>query len=475
MFKSKQGWRALPVLCLAGLAGMAAGADETAWTEKAYAAGYKAAFTCSAIFNAGKNPDRIAADELSGVYRAYAPRIEDLPDAGINRASRTGSVTYDDAMPPRHAVWRPNLGCTQLPVGAGLEIATHLPRITLDVPAADSDAPWTVRSPVNGDSGHAALDMLVAGAFGNPEYGRDAKTSAILIVTPTRILAEHYVPGFSPDTSQRTWSVAKSIAATIIGAAVERGILDVKTPAPIPEWQHPSDPRRMITLENLLHMASGLDSNKAGNRTDRLYLGGGLVTDTASRAALEAPPGLRWKYANNDTLLAVRALRAAMTDDDAYWRFPFEALFHRIGMHDTVPETDWQGNFILSSQVWTTARDLARLGLLYLHDGVWQGRRILPEGWARYVATPAPSQPPRERGNGSPYPGYGAQFWLYNDRFSEVPDDSFAMLGNRGQIVLIIPSRDMVIVRRGYDPAGGEGFKIERFARDVLAALDGVL
>jgi CubicO group peptidase (beta-lactamase class C family) len=253
----------------------------------------------------------------------------------------------------------------------------------------------------------------------------------------------------------------------VIGAAVEDGTIDPKAPAPIADWQSPGDPRQKITLENLLQMGSGLDSNRAGNRTDRLYIGGGRVQDTSTRTALEATPGSRWKYANNDTLLAVRALRGAMKDDQAFLKFPFESVLYKIGMNDTKLETDWGGDFILSSQVWTTARDMARLGILYLNNGVWKGERIIPENWASYVAAPAPAQPLNES-----TPGYGAQFWLYNERFPELPNDAYAARGNRGQHIMIIPSKNLVIVRRGYDPAKPGGFQLHTFTKDVLDALE---
>ena len=461
-------------LAVLSLAAFPARAEETPATIAAYAAGYKAQFTCSGLFAGHKTLAQIAGHELAGVYPLIADRLAALPPAEIDRARHQVRVRYDDAMPPRIARWRPHLGCVSLPVGAEPAAAEKMPRITLDAETGGTDddgAPWVRRAPVGGPSGNAALDRILDAVFEGRTYGRDAVTSAVLIATPEAILAERYADGFTPTTAQRTWSVAKSLAATVIGAAVRRGLLDVDAPAPVPEWQRPADPRRHIRLGDLLHMASGLDSNRAGNRTDRLYMGGGLVTDTATRTALEAPPGRRWKYANNDTLIAVRALRAAIGDDDAYWRFPFEAVLLPLGMTHTTPETDWDGNFILSSQVWTTARDLARLGILHLRDGVWQGRRILPEGWVRYVTTPAPAQPPRRAGRESP--GYGAQWWLYNERVPEVPDDAYAARGNRGQYVMVIPSRNLVIVRRGYDPAGGEGFTLARFTHDVLAALEG--
>lgn len=452
--------------------GSAAQAQENEATIDAYAAGYKAAFTCSAVFNAGKRQAAIDEHEFTGIYSLVQDRVKELT-AQIDPMSKRVRVDYSDTMPPRIAQWRPHLGCVQLPVGATSYSTSDLPRaegLASTNPRKDDGAPWETRRGVNEPTGNAALDDVIRRAFIRGKYGANARTTAILIATADEILAENYIDGFTPTTSQRTWSVAKSIAASVVGAAVADGIVDVKAPAAMPEWSRPLDPRQSITLENLLHMASGLDSNRAGNRTDRLYIGGGLVTDTSSRNALEAIPGQRWKYANNDTLLAVRHLRAAMNDDAAYLAYPFKALLHKIGMTHTFLETDWEGNFILSSQVWTTSRDLARLGLLHLNDGMWDGERILPAGWASYVATPAPAQP-AQRTDGQPTEGYGAQWWLYPE-FPGLPSDTYAARGNRGQILMIIPSKGLILVRRGYDIAGGPGFQMAAYAADVLKALE---
>lgn len=452
--------------------GAAVQAQETQATVDAYAAGYKAAFTCSAIFNANKHQPAIDEHEFTGIYGLVQDRVTDL-SATIDRSAKRVSVKYSDSMPPRIAQWRPHLGCVQLPVGAQTYELNDLPLakgLNDTDPRTDDGAPWEVRREVNEQTGNAALDEAIRRAFIRGEYGANARTSAVLVATQDQIIAENYIDGFTPTTSQRTWSVAKSIAASVIGAAVKDRLVDVKAPASMPEWSRPLDPRGNITLENLLHMASGLDSNRAGNRTDRLYIGGGLVTDTSSRNAMEAQPGMRWKYANNDTLLAVRHLRAAINDDERYLAYPYKALLHKIGMTHTFLETDWEGNFILSSQVWTTARDLARLGLLHLNDGVWDGDQILPKGWAQYVATPAPVQP-TARTDGQPTVGYGAQWWLYQD-FPGLPTDTYAARGNRGQILMIIPSKGLILVRRGYDIAGGPGFQMHEFAADVLKALE---
>lgn len=448
-----------------------ANVSEDPATLLAYAAGYKAVFTCGGVFNGGKTPAQIAAQELTGVAPRIAEHFATVGEALIDHANRRVSVHFLDGMPPRISQWRPHLGCAQLPVGAPLAAVRHLPRVQIDADGLHADRddgrPWTTRAPVNGPSGHPALDRVVSAAFEKGRFGADQFTSAVLIATPTAILAERYIDGYSPLTAQRSWSLAKSIGATVIGVAVQQGLLEVGAEAGLARWSAAGDPRQAITLEQLLHMASGLDSDRAGNQTPRLYFGGGTVEDTALGNALEVPPGSRFKYANNDTLLAVRVLRERLGDQDAYLRFPFEQLLYRIGMHHTKLETDWRGDFILSSQVWTTARDVARLGVLHLNDGVWDGERLLPEGWVNYIARPAPAQP------GAGAPGYGAQWWLYNERFPEVPDDAFAARGNRGQLLLVIPSRELLIVRRGYDPAGGEGFLLHQFAAAVLAALGG--
>ena len=181
-----------------------------------------------------------------------------------------------------------------------------------------------------------------------------------------------------------------------------------------------------------------------------------------------AAPGARYRYANNDTMAAMRVLREAMADDAAYLQFPFAAVLDPLGMAHTFPETDWNGDFVFSSQVWTTARDLVRLGRLYLDDGVIDGVRILPEGWASYVTAPTGPQPP-SRGDG-PAPGYGAQFWLYGQEHG-LPDGTFAARGNRGQYLFIMPSKNLLVVRRGFDEVGGVRFDMTAFTRDVVENL----
>lgn len=436
--------------------------------EASLAAGWKAAFICSASFNGGLPLETIEQNELDGIYPDFQEAFDKLPEGRIDRNRKIVSVVWSDSLPARYAVWRAGFGCTQLPPGADLSLAEGLTRFSSWPVGKEPDTGSAIGSEVkltSEEGFYGALEVPISFAFDGNTYGEGTRTSAVLVVAGGEIVAEKYARGITANTPQRTWSVAKSFSASIIGAANYAGLFDYKGRTALKAWEQPGDPRQRITTEHLLQMASGLDSGARGNRTDQLYFGGGKLVDHALGKSLEAAPGTRFKYANNDTILAMRVLRERLGDDALYHRFPYENLLWKIGAMHTTLEADWNGDFLSSSMIWTTARDVARLGQLYLQDGVWGGERILPEGWTTFVSTPAPAQPARREGF-----GYGAQFWLL-DNVPGVPRDSYAALGNRGQHLVIIPSRDVVLVRRGYDVNGGTPFDISAFTRDILAAL----
>jgi len=432
--------------------------------DRALAAGYKALMLCSAIAIAERNgaartPESVEQWELTGIQTPHNAIISELPYEIMRRP--TGqiahvAVKWTEDMPARLAVnYGEDTGCSVLPIGAGAEVSA-------------SEAPMRPSSAAAAKSGtmpaaDKALAQQVAAPFARAfegGFGAGARTTAVL-VSKGGAQAERYAPGFDANTPQRTWSVAKSIAATLVGGAVLSGETSVEEPVGINYWRGggASDPRNVITIDHALRMSTGRYSDTPGNRTDALYYGGSSVDETAINWPVLHPPGTVFRYANNDTLLAVKAIEQWLTF------YPPREFFAKLGMHHTVAETDSRGEYILSSQVWTTARDLARFGQLYLNDGkLPSGERILPEGWAKYVATPSGPQPP------SGTFGYGAGFWLLNKE-EGVPADTFAANGNRGQYVVIVPSRQIVIVRRGEDPAGA-GFDIAAFTRDVLAALE---
>ncbi len=418
---------------------------------------------CSGMFNAGRTQAQVEAVELKGIYPQYDAIVPTLA-AWVYPATRTVSVAFDDKLPPRRAVWQAGFGCTNMPIGSVAPPIASAYLGDADEALPTDAAPWPMGDADALASGTPPPTLVdaVGKAFDRATYGKDSETVGVLVIKDGRILAERYADGFGPHISNRTWSAGKSIAGTLAGIAVGQGLVQVDRPANIPEWgEAGADPRRAITLDHLLRMASGLHSDTAGNRTDAIYFGGTSVTGQATGWPIEALPGTRFRYANNDTLLAMRAIRAALSDDRRYEAFPRTQLFDRIGMTRSFAERDWQGNFIMSSQVWSTARDLGRLGLLWLNDGVWQGERILPEGWLGYMTRTSGPQPAQG-------PGYGATLWTFGPD-QGLPAGTYSAQGNRGQYVMVLPEAGIVIVRRGEDPDPAR-FDIARFGADVLAA-----
>ncbi|MBA3029588.1 MAG: serine hydrolase [Desulfobacteraceae bacterium] len=443
---------------------------------RALAAGYKALYYCSGIFIANHTPERIEADVFAGISPLWEKLFPEMP-ADIDEKNKTVAVTFLSDMPPRIAAWRSGLGSTLLPIGASMDAVKHLPRFPENTVLPDTDdLPWP-----RGDKDamgvlpaaqQEALDQLVKNAFDEALYG--GKTWGVIILKNGKIVGERYAKdlGYDMHTPHRTNSAAKSFAVSAIGAAVEQGLLDIRQKGVLSEWRQHGDPRGEITLNDLLHMCSGLYTERSGDPQQEMYYGGAAAADKALRSSFEYLPGKRWLYAGSDTICAVRALREVLADDARYHPFPYKEIFWKLGMTRTTVETDWKGDFLMSGQAWSTARDCARFGLLYLNDGVWNGERILPEGWTGYVATPGPDQPDVPDGR-----GYGAQFWLYGPK-QGLPEGVYAADGARGQWIMMIPSANIVIVRRGHDgfstEAGHEqqgAFQLARFAGDVLDLL----
>lgn len=431
--------------------------------EPLIVAGYRALFTCSAHFLAGRPLDDIKKVELFDVEGLGFPDpVIDVQRRLVTASDASGKIV-------RVAAFRDSMGCSLLPPHWGLDDVPRLPKIAYD-PAPDvSKLPFPagdhVVLPEDGvDTRFRVLDPILKRAFDGSTYANESGvvTTAVIVVKNGKIIAERYRPGFGIHSGYRTWSTAKSISASLIGIATGEGILNVDDAASIPEWDNPGDPRQAITYKHLLWMSSGLFSG--GSNTDAIYFGGQDVISAATTTPLDVDPGTRWKYANNDTLLLLRALRSRLGNDLDYLRFPYDKLLHPLGMYHTRMETDYLGNFIGSSQTYTTARDLARFGMLLANDGVWQGRRLLPKGWVRFSTASAPTRPPQ-----SGQWGYGAQFWLL-EKMPGVPKGTFTTAGRKGQYVTVVPGHDLVIVRTGVDP-NGKRFSQDAFVADVVKAL----
>lgn len=457
---------ALPALIFCGLLQAATPeyqrpAGYADFREPLVIAGYRALFTCSAHFFAGRSLEQIKEIELIDTAEFS------FPDPVID-TQRQLVMAGDGADISMTAVYRDSMGCTLLPPHWSIGDAARLPYVPY--PAAPDQA--TLAFPAGdkvtlGEHGLANnyrfLDQLLTNAFDARTYGDSSVTVATLILHKGRLVAERYRAGFGVHSGYRTWSTAKSISAAVLGVAAHQGLLNLNAPADVPEWQYPGDPRAAITYKDLLWMSSGLESG--GNNTYAVYFGGQDAITAITSTEAEVPPGERWKYANNDTLLVLRGLRQVLGDDLRYLRFPYDELLHKLGMFHTRMEIDHLGNFIGSSQVYTTARDLARFGLFLAADGVWNGERLVPEGWVEFSRTPAATRPQADGRQ-----GYGAQFWLL-DRLPGVPANTYTSSGNKGQYVTVVPGHDLVIVRTGVNP-NGVSWDHGRFVADIVAAFD---
>jgi CubicO group peptidase (beta-lactamase class C family) len=301
-------------------------------------------------------------------------------------------------------------------------------------------------------------------------------TRALVVVHEGKIIAERYASGFTGDTPQISWSQGKSITAALVGVLVQQGELELDRPAPVPEWhEDPADPRREITIRDLLHMSSGLDFKNLGvgdslsytneNEHFLIYFDAVNVFEHAINQPMDIPPNTHFRYRNSDPLTLGRIIRQTVEGrGEDYLTFPQRGLFDRIGMRNVVLETDTYGNFIMTGYDFASAHDWTRFGLLHLWDGVWAGERILPEGWVEFVSTPTPTDPRR---------GYGGLFWLNaGGALPDVPNDAFWAAGFMGQNTVVIPSLDMVVVRLGPSPGNSNRY-LNRVIGEIIDALEG--
>ena len=443
--------------------------------------GTQALKLCNGLFVSNRTIDQIYAQELGGLGTPIARARVDV-DA-IRKTVAIGVGDTSDPVPVMRAALRDGIGCVVLSPDQTFADVDKLPRLAMPpLPAVAASTPWPEGDRIDKkelprDIDGAALQRAGNWAFDRVAHGghRGQVTLSLLVIHDGEIVYERYAPGVDMHTRTRTWSTAKSITSTLVGIAVGKGLLKLDEPLPI-AWlpdapRNASDPRRAITLRHVLHMSTGLDSvdNDLGPvvGSPLSYWAGANSADAARRRGLIRQPGSSWDYENYDTLLAVHALRGALGDETTYKEFPRRALFDRIAMRNTIAGMDRFGQYILSSQVYTNARDLGRLGLLYLNRGKWNGEQILPESWVDFVRTPAPAT--RDRGR-----EYGGHFWLVPDRRTDLPQDAYSTNGARGQYTVIVPSHRLVIVRRGLDfRTGGPGLSQWDLLAEIIKAFPG--
>jgi CubicO group peptidase (beta-lactamase class C family) len=449
-------WRRTLSIALALLLLALGGAAWTLHDPAAIAVAYKAKTFCSGTFVSHREPQALLAE-------MQADDLAPLRFVSVSMDVKGRSVTASAfGFLTRTAIYRSGLGCALVLDG---RTPSALPPM---VTASESRT-------LPGDTFSSAptlekLEEAIARAFEEPEPARPRRTAAVLVLAGHRVLAERYASGISRDTPLVGWSITQRVTSALIGILVREGRLALDRPVPVPEWQHANDARAAITLDQLLRMSSGLrfDEGMSTLTSDvtRMLFEAGDVAAFAAAKPLAAAPGTTWRYSSGTTNILARIIRNVLHDDGEYLSFPFSALFARIGMTTAVLETDASGTFVGSSFMYACARDWARFGRLYLQDGMWDGRRVLPEGWVAYSVSPAPADRSAH---------YGAHFWrnvpqeycASGDRLSE---DVFHTIGHEGQFITIVPSSDVVIVRLGRTryPAAWDHCA---FVSDVLAAL----
>ena len=312
---------------------------------------------------------------------------------------------------------------------------------------------WPVRTWPTGDLPQAVaggVRAMLDGAFGADPSGPLGVTQAVVIVQGGRLLSERYGEDFGPDATCRSWSMAKSMTHALVGMAVGDGLMDIHAPANVPAWREPGDPRGAITLDHLLRMSSGLawrEDYEPSHPSDviEMLFGKGKddVAAYAEAALLAHPPGSFFYYSSGTTNIVSRCLaRALGLEGAALEAHMRRRLFEPLGMTSATPRFDAAGTFIGSSFCFCTPRDFARFGLLYMRDGIWAGRRLLPEGWVDYARTPTYQQPDCESES-----RYGAHWWL-----DMAGPGSFSANGYEGQHIVLRPDRDLIIVRHGATP-----------------------
>ncbi|MFB6299013.1 MAG: serine hydrolase domain-containing protein [Halobacteriales archaeon] len=428
--------------------------SDRAAEQAAYSLARHAKLLCSAVFVVGRNPYEYIEHDLRSLdhYHDWDHCSVDIDfDAQTVTLTGRGGVS-------KTAIYHPSQGCTILSDDTS-GVYFDPVRVMPDLPApSEQDWPMGDRNAVatnpDGVDTEALSTTLDRATRQIPPQGMPPNTRAVVVIKDGRIVGERYASGYNKHTRHVSWSMGKSVTSALIGILINEGHFDVDDPAPIDAWQ--DDARSQITIADLLRMSSGLEfrrstdepdvpSTTAGDHHHRVYCEAMDVFDFVTSRPLEHEPNTVWRYRNCDTLSLGKIIRDTVEDTGReYLSFPQRALYDKIGVRHMVHEPDPYGNFIMTGFNYGTARDWARFGLLHLQEGKWQGEQLFPDGWIDFITEPAPAHPDD---------GYGGQFWLnQSQEFPEVPADAYGARGARGQITMVIPSLDMVIVRLGHTP-----------------------
>lgn len=426
------------------------------------ATGYAARIGCGVVLLQDRPADAVLDDLPSNPLVPFLRVVEEdgAVEASLLGAFATRSAPDGDG------------GCRLLADGE------EVPTVTVEAMAPTADDLVVPTVPSN-EAANAGLDVdgleaAVAGAFaddGDPDT--IVQSRAVVVVHEGTVVAERYAEGFGPETPLLGWSMTKSVADAIAGRLAHAGLLD--TDEPVPGIWPADDPRASLTWDQLLTMTSGLDFDEVydiGTDATTMLFTDVDAGDFAADKPLEDPPGTVWSYSSGTSNIICDALVGVAGGDPLL--IARDLVFEPLAMTSATIGSDGDAP-ICSSFAYATARDWARFGLLYEQDGVWGGERLLPEGWVGATATPL-SIATVDEDSGSPTP-YGRHWWLNAGpdgvRMPSVPEDAFWASGNEGQHVVVVPSRDLVVVRLGFNQGvGGVDWGLEPLVAGAVAAVD---
>ena len=411
-----------------------------------FGAGF-AKILCSNVFLAGLDPGFAA--EHNGYFTAPYEDRSHVTDIEVDVESQSVRVALDNGV-TRTARICGSQGAVAIPLEA--DDVSFTPSVVVSALPPAETQPWPLGDAVDPYDG--PLDQQAIADAVDLAFDEGSMTSALVVTHRGSLVAERYGEGIESTTPLESWSMGKSLTATLLGLLVHEGEYTLDEPAPIPEWQSGDDARASIRIADIVQMSSGLrframmdpDYDPRAGYPDHLYVytGGVNAYHYAATRSRQWPAGQVGRYRNGDPLLANYLVRLAVeARGENYHAFPQRALFDQIGVRNAVLETDPFGNFLLNGYEFISGRDWARLANLYLQDGVVAGKRLLPEGWSEFVSTPAPGWVADGR------PIYGGFFWLNRGPRATrmpVPEDAYFMAGAGGQKTIIVPSRDLVAV-----------------------------
>ena len=407
------------------------------------ASGFKAKTLCAGMYIQGLPQSRLETEDAG--FHFLFPFLQATVDTEHQKVTCS---LWGTGLFSATAVRIPGLGAVLL---QGASEASLRARLKSPMMASESTDLPTAGPSIPG------LAEAVGQTFTETEPKNPKRTRAVIVLVGGKIVAERYAEGITANTRLLSWSMAKTFTNALTGILVGQGRLDIKQPAQVPEWSKAGDSRASITVDQLLRMSSGLSffedytEHPISDVNQMLFLESDMGA-FAARQPLVAKPDTIWNYSSGSINIVSRLIRESFGGDEAYWAFPYRALFTPLGMASAEWGTDTSGTYIGSSYIYATARDYARFGLLYLHDGVVNGVRLLPEGWVKYSTTPTVTQ-----SNGT----YGSSIWLNAKQkdYPEVPSDLSYADGHNGQEIFFCPSLDLVAVRLGMTWEGDWGSK----------------